>query len=472
VEVRAQAELLLAEVEMWVGDPERARHQMLTLARTPGDRDLAINAMARTAEATLQSGRYPNHPDLAQEVRALGEPGEPAGGTQIFELFSGAAEMVKGRLAAAEGPLSRAMAVPARQEDASTLIHACVAALLLGDEHQAYRLAMRSAAVARVTGEPAVLPRALVYAAAAEFALGRYDAYKRIHLEALPLAQAVGQDAIVRAILVSLALHAALLGDASTCHSRIAQARASSPPTNVRLEAHIQWALALLDLASGHPAKTLSRLRGRLTSREGDGQLILGVVAPVLVEAAAQCGQPEAVADVMLRFHRWAVNTGQPNWLALAARCRALLAENADDAERAFSEALQNHASSDSPFEWARTELLFGQDLRRRGRPSDARDHLLRAAEMFQLVGGGLWTDHALSSLRASRAPLNHEPPEVEKVLTAHQLHIARLVAAGATNREVARTLNLSTRTVDHHMRLIFARLGIRSRTDLAKLLR
>jgi DNA-binding CsgD family transcriptional regulator len=471
VEVRAQVELLLAEIEMWVGNPERARLQMLTLARTPGDPDLAMNAMARTAEATLQSGRYPNHPDLAQHVRALDEPGEPAERRQILELYAGAAEMVKGRLAAAEGPLSRAMAVPARQEDASTLIHACVAALLLGDEHQAYRLAMRSATVARVSGELAVVPRALVYAAAAEFALGRYDAYKRIHLEALPLAQAVGQDAIVRAILVSLALHAALFGDADTCHSRIAEARAKAGPANVRLEAHVQWALALLELVCGRPAKTLSRLRGRLTSREGDGQLVLGVVAPVLVEAAVQCGRPEAAADVMLRFHRWAVNTGQPNWLALAARCRALLAQNDDDAERGFNEALHNHASSDSPFEWAHTELLFGQDLRRRGRPIDARDHLFRAAERFQFVGGGLWTDHALNSLRASGAPLNHEPPEVERVLTAHQLHIARLVVAGATNREVARTLHLSTRTVDHHMRLIFARLGIRSRTDLAKLL-
>jgi DNA-binding NarL/FixJ family response regulator len=61
---------------------------------------------------------------------------------------------------------------------------------------------------------------------------------------------------------------------------------------------------------------------------------------------------------------------------------------------------------------------------------------------------------------------------EAELALTPHQLQIARLAVAGATNREVAEKLFLSTRTVDHHMRQIFARLGIRSRTDLAKLIR
>jgi len=64
-----------------------------------------------------------------------------------------------------------------------------------------------------------------------------------------------------------------------------------------------------------------------------------------------------------------------------------------------------------------------------------------------------------------------HRQVSVSDALTPQQLQIARLAAAGATNREVAKHLFLSTRTVDHHMRNIFARLGIRSRVDLAKLM-
>jgi len=108
-------------------------------------------------------------------------------------------------------------------------------------------------------------------------------------------------------------------------------------------------------------------------------------------------------------FHAWAVRTGQPNWLAMAARCRAQLAGPDDEAEREFTEALGHHAAADSRFELARTELLFGQDLRRRGRLTGAREHLRRAAETFQLVDGGVWTEHALRSLRATGVRVGNE---------------------------------------------------------------
>jgi DNA-binding CsgD family transcriptional regulator len=477
-EVRTHVELLLAEIELWAGDTELARHRMMALARGSSDRDLAMNAMASAAEGALQSGDYPNYPSLATEVLALRRRDERPDSTVMFEQFAGMAAMINGRVAEAAESFSRAIALAPRLENASSLIHASIAALMLGDEHQAYRLAMRAAATARATGEVTLVPRALGFAAAAEYALGRYDAYKRILLEELPLARATGQDAIASRALAALALQAAVLGDAETCHARIAESRVYTGPVGAeRREALIDWALALLDLVAGRPAETLARLQGPLISDTGTGtghgQFVLGVVAtPLLVEAAVRSGNQAAAEHAMALFQQWALSTRQPIWLALAARCRALLAEDDEMAEREFTEALRHHAAADSPFERARTELLFGQDLHRRRHHSAARDHLRRAVETFQQFDATPWTEVAASALRASGGSLGHPHTEAELALTPHQLQIARLVVAGATNREVAEKLLLSTRTVDHHMRQIFSRLGIRSRTDLAKLIR
>ena len=473
-EVQAQVELLLAEIELWAGDTELARHRMIALARGSSDPDLAMSAMESAAEGASQSGDYPNYPSLATEVLALRRPDERPDSTVIFEQFAGMAAMINGRVAEAAASFSRAMALAPRLENASAIIHASIAALMLGDEHQAYRLAMRAAAVARATGDVTLVPRALGFAAAAEFALGRYDAYKRILLEELPLARATGQDAIASRALAALALQAAVLGDAETCHARIAECRVYTGSVGAeRREALIDWALALLDLVAGRPAEALTRLQGPLISDTGHGQFVMGVAAtPLLVEAAVRSGNRAAAENAMPLFQEWAVNTGQPIWLALAARCRALLAEDDDTAKREFTDALRHHAAADSPFERARTELLFGQDLHRRRRHSLARDHLRRAVETFQQFDAAPWTELAISALRASGAHVEQPQTEAELALTPHQLQIARLAVAGATNREVAEKLLLSTRTVDHHMRQIFARLGIRSRTDLAKLIR
>jgi DNA-binding CsgD family transcriptional regulator len=348
-----------------------------------------------------------------------------------------------------------------------------VAAFLLGDDHQAYRLGVRSAAVARATGDATIVPQALEIAAAAEIGLGRYDAATVTLMESLPLARATGQESLASSVLATLALTAAIYGDRTACIARVREARAhTSAHGVVRPEALIEWALGLLDLVAGRPAEALARLQGLMSMRTGRGQLVIGVAAtPHLVEAAIRCGDRRAALEAFSMFEPWAINTGAPGWLALAARCRALMAEDEAEAQHHFREALQYHASAESDFERARTELLYGQELRRRRRPSAAREHLRSALEAFQQFDAQPWVDLASSELRAAGDHVEHRPQAATEALTPQQLEIARLAAAGATNREVAAQMFLSTRTVDHHMRNIFARLGIRSRIDLAKLI-
>jgi DNA-binding CsgD family transcriptional regulator len=189
--------------------------------------------------------------------------------------------------------------------------------------------------------------------------------------------------------------------------------------------------------------------------------------------------------------------TGNPAWLALADRCRALVADEPDQAAEHFRSALRQHQLARATFERARTQLLYGQELRRARRRGEAREQLRAAYDTFTSFNVEPLAELAAAELRAagtrvqsragaqttsshqSMAMADAAPPGPmadpacgpAAVLTAQQLQIATLVAGGATNREIAVALFISTRTVDYHMRNILARLGLRSRVDLANLL-
>ncbi|MFC7757986.1 LuxR C-terminal-related transcriptional regulator [Catellatospora bangladeshensis] len=240
-----------------------------------------------------------------------------------------------------------------------------------------------------------------------------------------------------------------------------------------RPKALSQWALAVLDLLAGRPADTVTRIAAIACPRTGRGHVVVQAMAtPWLVEAAVRADGREQAVAALAGFDGWAASTGDPVRRALSARCHALLAPRGSAAaEEHFQQALTLHLAGEADFERARTELLFGQELRRARRPRDAREHLHHALETFTRLDVPAWTDQARAELRAAGEAVDAPAVRAADVLTAQQLQIARLVRDGATNREVAAHLFLSTRTVDHHMRNIFARLNIRSRTELAKAL-
>jgi DNA-binding CsgD family transcriptional regulator len=201
------------------------------------------------------------------------------------------------------------------------------------------------------------------------------------------------------------------------------------------------------------------------------GHVVIEILStPWLVEAA-RTEEPVRAQAALAVFDAWSTLSGNPVHHALSARCHALLAPRGSAADEWFERSLALHLSTEADFERARTSLLYGQELRRTRRPKDARDHLHSALETFEQLGVTAWADQARAELRGAGEPVDTSPAAAARVLTAQQLQIARLVVDGATNREVAARLYLSTRTVDHHMRNIFTRLGIRSRVELAKLL-
>jgi DNA-binding CsgD family transcriptional regulator len=150
----------------------------------------------------------------------------------------------------------------------------------------------------------------------------------------------------------------------------------------------------------------------------------------------------------------------------LLARCEALLGVR--DPNEAFSEALAAAASL-PPLQRARTELLYGEWLRRERRRTDARGHLRAALELFRTLGAVPWAERAEAELRATGETARKRDVSAVEQLTPQELQIAGLVTGGLTNKEIAAQLFLSPRTVDYHLRKVFTKLGIASRTDLIR---
>ena len=134
-------------------------------------------------------------------------------------------------------------------------------------------------------------------------------------------------------------------------------------------------------------------------------------------------------------------------------------------------EALGWHGRAGQPFPHARTQLAYGEWLRRGGRRIDARPHLRAALATFGQLGALPWADRATAELRATGERPRRRAEARTSQLTPQELQVALTVAAGATNKEAAAQLFLSPKTIEKHLGSVYAKLGLRSRTELARVL-
>ena len=148
--------------------------------------------------------------------------------------------------------------------------------------------------------------------------------------------------------------------------------------------------------------------------------------------------------------------------------CRALAAPP-DEAEAHFEAALERIAAA-RPLDRARVHLHYGEHLRRERRRIDARVHLRAALEGFERLGAVPWAERARRELRATGETARKRNISPLAELTPQELQVARLVGEGATNKAVAAQLFVSPKTVEYHLRKVFAKLGIASRSELIRL--
>ncbi len=426
----------------------------------------AAHLVARATEAAIYTGDLRRCREAAAVAARLGieGPGTLGGLTAAFE----------GRYEDARDLLRTAAGHREPGGDPTTLIHSSIAALLLGDHTRAASAAVRAAASARALGEPATVPQAMEFRAYAEFWTGRPRSAGAATLEALRQAYATGQDNGACHLQAALAMFAAVTGDEELCRARAGTARAHALEHGLGLPAALAlWALAFLDLGTGRYAAAASRLRALAGFGPGHGhRAVRHLAIPHYVEAAVRTGDTLVARSAHADYDRWARVVRSADDLALSARCRALLATGHEAADH-YRTALDLHAGGTRDFERARTELLFGGALRRLRRRTEARDRLHSALEAFEYFGAPHCAAEARAELRALGAPARSPAgtPGMVGLLTAQQLTVARMAAEGATNREIAARLLLSPRTIDHHLRGVFNRLGIRSRIELVRLL-
>ncbi|MFG1920916.1 LuxR C-terminal-related transcriptional regulator [Cryptosporangium sp. NPDC048952] len=462
-------DLLRGEIELRTGLPTAAQDLLLGAADRLGEphRTAAMIALIHASEVDFVSGDRHRYLRILNRVQALRRNEESPEAELMFEFCTGMAATFERRHADAVGPLRRVLKLSTLHDDPMLLSWASLTACILGQESTAFGLSVRARASAQVRGEIAALPRTFELSTYAQLWLGRHAGATATADEGLALARELGQAGSASFQLASLALLAVPRGDEQTCVVRaraaIAEADTRGPGMSVAM-AH--WALAALDLTVGRTAEALARLRV-LVSDPASGRshpLVRMMAAPHFVEAALRCGDREAATSVGGYFDTWASATGSPAPMALAARCRALVATDPAVADENYQEAMRLHTLGRHEFERARTELLYGHELRRRRGPLAAREVLHDALDTFEQLDAKPWVNACQGELRAAREDVN-TPSE----LTPQQLQIARFAAQGATNREIAAQLYLSVRTVDHHMRNIFVRLGVHSRVELVR---
>ena len=190
------------------------------------------------------------------------------------------------------------------------------------------------------------------------------------------------------------------------------------------------------------------------------------LVLPELIEAAARTGRTDLARQALDRLSAMTTIAGSDWAKGLEARSRALVSEGRE-AEQHYAEAVERLGRTPLRPELARAHLLYGEWLRRENRRLDARHQLHAAYDLFTAIGAEAFAERARRELLATGEKVRKREVDTHDQLTPQEEHIVRLARDGRTNPEIAAELFLSTRTVEWHLRKVFAKLGITSRRDL-----
>jgi len=340
-----------------------------------------------------------------------------------------------------------------------------LASVYLGDLGSARELAVRVMASARAAGSFNSLPQALIGLGWIAVGLRDFDQAEECAREGIELTRQFAQEnqeTVLQAILV-----------------RCLAARGQVEECRVLGEATLRRALAHgITVAAADARLGLAELELSLAHGAAARDLIEAIshplhsltAAPYLVEAALLNGDPDPPRTGVDRLAYLAERAQDRALLGLVARSRALLAGSGDSAESLFLEALRYQTERMQPFERARTALAYGQFLRRAQRRREARVQLRDALTTFEGLNTPLWAERARAELEATGITARKRDPSTLDTLTPQEMRIAKPVAGGTTNRDVASQLFLSPKTVEYHLRKVFQKLGVSSRVELANL--
>jgi DNA-binding CsgD family transcriptional regulator len=187
-----------------------------------------------------------------------------------------------------------------------------------------------------------------------------------------------------------------------------------------------------------------------------------------LIEAASRSGKVDHAGQALEQLSQTTLASGGDWALGLEARSRALMSDG-EAAETLYRQSIDSLRRTRLSVDLARAHLLYGEWLRRGRRRLDARNQLRIAYELFVEIGMEAFAERARVELEATGEHARKRTVETRDELTPQEAQISRLAAEGATNQEIARQLFISASTVDYHLRKAFRKLGVKSRTQLAR---
>ncbi|MEV4538708.1 AAA family ATPase [Asanoa sp. NPDC049518] len=224
-----------------------------------------------------------------------------------------------------------------------------------------------------------------------------------------------------------------------------------------------EYAAAVLDNGLGRWATALAAAQ-RVTT--GDEFVAKSWALPELVESAARLEEWDVGAAALRQLTERTQASGTSWALGTEARARALLSHG-PDADRLYRAAIERLADCRMNAHLARAHLVYGEWLRRENRRGEARDQLRRAHDMLSHMGAGAFAERARNELLATGETVRKRTPDTALDLTPQESLIAAMARDGKTNQEIGAELFISPRTVEWHLRKVFAKLAIGSRREL-----
>ena len=433
----------------------------------------AVVMLAEAVNASFYAGDGATMLQAAERAAAAAGPGADSRTMFFAASAQGMALIFAGEGERGAASIREAVAVLEHSDELRTdprlLAWAAMGPLWLREANVGRDLADRALAAARSQSAVGVLPFVLTHVALDQAATDRWAEAQAGFHEAIGLARETGQRTELAALLARLAWLEARQGrfDQSRRHGTEALSLSRELGLGV-CEVWANAALGDLELGLGRPEAAVAYFEEQqavLRSRAiRDVDLS---PAPELVELYLRFGRGDDAAGAAAAFEREASIKAQPWALARGARSRALQAGE-DQSEGYFETALALHDQTPDLFETGRTRLAYGAQLRRGRQRVRAREQLRAAIGIFDQLGADPWSEMARAELAVTGETARRRDASTLDELTPQEVQIALRVAAGRTTRETAAALFLSPKTIEYHLRNIYRKLAIGSRSELA----
>jgi DNA-binding CsgD family transcriptional regulator len=468
--LRGRLERLRAQLGFAVRHENDAPELLLGAARRLGplDERIARDTYLEAFAAAILAGRFSTRFSTREvaEAARLGPPPRRVRATDL--LLDGLVVRFTEGYAAAVRPLTRAVEAfrdgAASDDAAHWLWLAYRVARDLWDDAAWDTLTKRHVQLTRDMGALTVLPLALTFRAGVEVHSGDFAAASDLIEAANSILHATGYHPVPDSALML----AAWRGREHEAVALLETARQNSGKSGDG------YALTVADYCAAVLYNGLGRYEEALAAAQDAAKLdelgLLGWALAELIEAAARSDKP-AVAELAFSQLSERTRLTATDWaLGIEARSHALLAQGTD-AEKLYTEAIERLGRSRIKTQLARSQLLYGEWLRRQGRRNDARGPLRVAEELLATMGAEAFAARAHRELVLSGDRAPRRTADTRDQLTAQEIQVALLARDGLSNPEIGARMFISRRTVEYHLHKVFGKLGIRSRTELHKAL-